>query len=302
MNFNQLNPKVAETIEKALHVSRDQVTDIKMSKKGMTNRSFLFKCQGKKFIMRLPGEGTDKLIQRKEEYEVYQAIAPLRISDAVCYFNPENGYKISEFLEGARVCDAGSMEDVAVCMGLLRAFHEKNIQVSHTFDLFGQIDFYESLWGEAGSCFEDYRRTRANVFSLREYIDKQKKRWTLTHMDAVSDNFLLIPGGDGKAEEARLIDWEYAGMQDASVDIAMFAVYAMYGRRQVEQLMEAYYREGCERSERLKVYCYIAACGLLWSNWCEYKRSLGISFGEYAIRQYRYAKEYYEVFMEESQK
>ena len=46
---------------------------------------------------------------------------------------------------------------------------------------------------------------------------------------------------------------------------------------------------------------YIAACGLLWSNWCEYKRSLGVEFGEYSLRQYRYAKEYYRIVREELQ-
>ena len=44
---------------------------------------------------------------------------------------------------------------------------------------------------------------------------------------------------------------------------------------------------------RVKIYCYIAMCGLLWSNWCEYKRQLGVEFGEYSLMQYRYAKEYY---------
>ena len=42
-----------------------------------------------------------------------------------------------------------------------------------------------------------------------------------------------------------------------------------------------------------KIYAYIAACGLLWSNWCEYKLLLGVEFGEYSLRQYRYAKDYY---------
>ena len=50
---------------------------------------------------------------------------------------------------------------------------------------------------------------------------------------------------------------------------------------------------------RIKIYCYIAACGLLWSNWCEYKRSLGVEFGEYSLRQYRYAKDYYKIVMDE---
>lgn len=49
----------------------------------------------------------------------------------------------------------------------------------------------------------------------------------------------------------------------------------------------------CPKKIRTKIYCYIAVCGLLWSNWCEYKRNLGVEFGEYSLRQYRYAKDYY---------
>ena len=48
----------------------------------------------------------------------------------------------------------------------------------------------------------------------------------------------------------------------------------------------------CKQGIRIKIYCYIAIAGLLWSNWCEYKRNLGVDFGEYSLKQYRYAKEY----------
>ena len=39
----------------------------------MTNRSFLFDCNSTKHIMRIPGEGTDQLINRREEAQVYQS-------------------------------------------------------------------------------------------------------------------------------------------------------------------------------------------------------------------------------------
>ena len=116
----------------------------------------------------------------------------------------------------------------------------------------------------------------------------------LTHIDAVPDNFLFVKRDDG-SEEIRLIDWEYAGMQDPHVDIAMFCIYALYDRRQVDETIAAYFPDGCSEAVRLKIYCYIAACGLLWSNWCEYKWTLGVEFGEYSLRQYRYAKEYYRI-------
>lgn len=103
-------------------------------------------------------------------------------------------------------------------------------------------------------------------------------------------------------EEIRLIDWEYAGMQDPHVDVAMFCIYSLYNKRQVDRLIAAYFTEGCSDETRIKIYCYIAACGLLWSNWCEYKRNLGVEFGEYSLRQYRYAKDYYRIVQEELKK
>ena len=230
------------------------------------------------------------MINRKLDFQVYQDIETAQICDDVFYMNPENGYKITEFLEGVRNCNPEDFSEVGACMQFLRRFHEKKLKVEHEFDLFGQIDFYESLWGKTPSVYRDYEETKQHVLSLKAYIDSQEKDWVLTHIDAVPDNFLL------SREGIRLIDWEYAGMQDPHLDIAMFAVYAMYTREQVERLIDCYFPEGAGPSVRKKIYCYIAAAGLLWSNWCEYKRQLGVEFGEYSLRQYRFAKEYYRVF------
>ncbi len=288
-NSNHLNTVAISVIAKALQVSPSQITDITVLKKGMTNRSFLFRCNGKKYIMRIPGEGTDHLINRSEEAAVYRTIDGKHICDDIAYINPENGYKITEFLEGARVCDPQSSTDVKACMLRLRQFHEMQLQVAHTFDIFRQIEFYENLWNGAPSCFRDYKKTKQQVLELKSFIDSQEKDWCLTHIDAVPDNFLFV------GDEIRLIDWEYAGMQDPHVDIAMFCIYAMYDSAHIEALIDAYFTEGCTPAVRTKIYCYIAACGLLWSNWCEYKRQLGVEFGEYSLRQYRYAKDYYKI-------
>ena len=297
---NQLKTDAIQVICKALDTKSEEITDITVLKKGMTNRSFLFTCGGKKYIMRIPGEGTDQLINRRQEAAVYQVIDGKNICDDIAYINPENGYKITEFLENARVCDPLKYEDVKKCMQRLRTFHELKLKVDHEFDIFGQIEFYETLWNGTPSIYKDYAKTKENVFSLKTYIDTHVQEKVLTHIDAVPDNFLFAEQ-DGK-EEVRLIDWEYAGMQDPHVDVAMFCIYALYNKRQVDHLIAAYFTEGCDESIRIKIYCYIAACGLLWSNWCEYKRNLGVEFGEYSLRQYRYAKDYYRIVQKELKK
>ena len=294
---SQLKSDAIDTAAQVLAVAPVDITDIAVLKKGMTNRSFMFKSGDAKYIMRIPGEGTDKLINRSQEAQVYAALSGKGICDDPVYINPENGYKITEFLEGIRVCDPLDVNDLEKCMALLRRFHEMKLKVEHEFDIFGQIEFYESLWDGKPSVYKDYAKTKANVLTLKPYIESHITEKVLTHIDAVPDNFLFYDRGNG--EELQLTDWEYAGMQDPHVDIAMFCIYALYDRSQVDQLIDIYFEGTCPDETRGKIYCYIACCGLLWSNWCEYKRNLGVEFGEYSLRQYRYSKEYFRIVKEE---
>ena len=294
---NHLKSKAIQTIASVLNCDEHDITDITVLKKGMTNRSFLFCVHGNKYIMRIPGEGTEQLINRHQEADVFRAISGLGLCDDPVYINPENGYKITKYLEGIRVCDTESMEDLTLCMEKLRSFHAKKIRVQHTFDIFNQIEFYEALWDGDLSVYRDYQKTKENVFGLKSFIDSVKKDWCLTHIDAVPDNFLFYTLPDG-SEALQLTDWEYSGMQDPHVDIAMFCIYSLYNKAQCDRLIDIYFKNKCDMIIRAKIYAYIAACGLLWSNWCEYKRKLGVEFGEYSLRQYRYAKNYYKYTIE----
>lgn len=293
-DYNLFPRDAIQIICQTLNATPEQIHDIKILKKGMTNRSFLFMCKEKQYIIRIPGEGTQKLVNRKKEADVYATIRDKHICDNIIYISPKNGYKITEFLHNARNCNPLNPSDTQKCMNRLRAFHEKKLTVPHRFDIFRQIDFYESLWNRKASVYHDYRQTKQNIFSLRKYMEQNKAEEVLSHIDAVPDNFLFVEGKNGE-DEIRLIDWEYSGMCDPHIDIAMFCIYAMYNKKQIDTIIQQYFIEGCSKKIRLKIYCYIAACGLLWSNWCEYKGELGIEFGEYSLRQYRYAKEYYQI-------
>lgn len=294
---NHLKSEALEIIADVFHTSSNSVTDITVLKKGMTNRSFLFTYNEKKYIMRVPGEGTKQLINRRHEAEVYRAIQGKGLCDAPVFIDPCNGYKITKYLDGVRTADKNSEKDLKRCMDKLREFHGMKLKVDHEFDIFGQIEFYESLWEGQPSIYKDYMRTKKNVMSLRPYIEAHTETKVLTHMDAVPDNFLFYRTNDG--EQLQLTDWEYAGMQDPHADIAMFCIYSLYDKSRADRLIDIYFCSQCPKETRTKIYCYIAACGLLWSNWCEYKSRQGVEFGEYSLRQYRYAKDYYKIVQNE---
>ena len=301
-NSNQLQNKAIRTIAEVLHCSEKDIINISVLKKGMTNRSFLFTVHGDKYIMRIPGEGTDMLINRENEAAVYRAISGLGLCDDPIYINSDNGYKITKYMENVRVCDSDNVEDLLLCMEKLNRFHEMDLKVSYSFDIFSKIEFYEKLWNGQKSIYNDYEKTKENVFSLKTFLDSTKKNWCLTHIDAVCDNFLFYVPEEGEPEQLQLTDWEYSGMQDPHVDLAMFCIYSLYNKKQTDRLIDIYFQNQCDKKTRIKIYCYIAVCGLLWSNWCEYKRNLGVEFGEYALRQYRYAKDYYRLVEKEVEK
>ncbi len=83
----------------------------------------------------------------------------------------KNGYKITKFLNHARVCNPNDQNDVQKCMNRLRQFHEMHLSVDHDFDIFDQINFYENLWNGKPSIYRDYQKTKDNVLSLKSYID-----------------------------------------------------------------------------------------------------------------------------------
>lgn len=293
-NAFSIQPECIDIICRSLHIAPAKIRDIQPLKTGMTNRSFFFTCENVQYIFRIPGEGTGKLINRQNEYNVYQQIKNKDICDDVIYFSAETGYKITRYIPHSRNCNPQSTADVKRCMSFLKHFHQNRFSVAHTFDVFQTIEYYESLM-DAVPRQTDYLVTKRHVFSLKAYIDAQPKDFCLTHIDAVPDNFLLTD------DRVYLIDWEYAAMQDPHLDIAMFAIYALYDRAQIDALIDIYFENTCPKETRLKIYCYVAMCGLLWSNWCEYKASLGVTFDEYAEKQYQYAKDFYQFFMEEKE-
>lgn len=284
--------KAMELVSEVFEVPESEIQDIRCLKSGMTNKSFLFQVHDRHYICRIPGPGTELLINRTEEAQVYDVIAPLNISEHVVYINGRTGYKIAKYYEGARNSRSADWTDVAQCMEVLHKLHASNLQVDHEFNMRERISFYERLCSShGGTLFEDYEMVREWMEELMDRLDQLGRPKVLAHIDSVADNFLFLPNGS-----VRLIDWEYAGMCDPLIDVAMCAIYSYYDEDATEKLIRIYFDQlGREATseERLSVYAHMALGGFLWSLWAVYKSSVGEEFGEYTLIMYRYAKRYY---------
>lgn len=201
IKYNNLPLEAVSVIIEALKANENEISDIITLKNGMTNSSFRFTCQNQKYIIRVPGKGTEFLINRQQEFNVYETIKDRGMCDAPIYINPNNGYKITRFLENIRPCNPKNCHDIHLCVRKIRSLHDMNLKVDHKFDIFKQIDFYEFLRGNVPSIYPDYSITKKNIFSLKKYIENHISQYCLTHIDAVPDNFLFYN------DKLQLTDW-----------------------------------------------------------------------------------------------
>ena len=91
----------------------------------------------------------------------------------------------------------------------------------------------------------------------------------------------------------KLLDWEYAGMCDPAIDVAMCAIYSYYDETQMEHLLKLYLKREPTKEELFATYAYAALggfCGVCgrFTRAC-WARSLGNT----PSSRYRYAKKYY---------
>ena len=286
---NHSNNQAMELISSVFQIPESEIHNIHCLKSGMTNKSFLFQVHGKSYICRVPGPGTGLLINRHQEADVLEAVANLGITEHVIYFNRDTGYKITEYYENSRNADVHNESDMQQCMDLVTKLHQSGIQLKHSFDIRERIAFYENLCIKHGGIpFEDYEVVKDRMNTLMDHLDALNRPKTIAHIDSNVDNFLFLPDGDLK-----LIDWEYCGMCDPLIDVAMCGIYSYLNEEQMDRLIHIYLHREPAEEERTVIYSYVALGGFLWSLWAVYKSELGEEFGEYTIIMYRYAKRYY---------
>ena len=280
--------ELIDSIAACMHASTTEISNIKDMKKGMTNNSWLFDFHNKTYVYRQPGIGSNQLCNRAAEAEAYKAVRWLHMSDEVVYFNKDTGVKIAEYIRNGRACDSANMKDVEDCLLFLkRTLHAASKTVSNEFDAFKMIEKYEMLAGNAKKA-DDYDDVRQHVFALRQFTRKNRKKYCLCHIDPNQDNFLICKSG------IKLLDWEYAAMQDPLIDVAMFIIYAGYDKQHADMAIDAYLEHKVDILSTKMIYAYIAMSGFLWYDWCRFKIAKGNQqfSDEYMQSQYDYAKQY----------
>lgn len=282
---------VLKTIAKIFQIDLSLLKDFHIIKKGMTNNSFTFSINKKQYIFRLSGFGSDKLLSRKNEAAVYQTLKDYDISDEVIYFDANKGYKIAYYYHDSTSLTAYRAQDIFDAMELLNRLHQKKLVVNHTFEFSNWLETYYQLTLKQKVSFPDnFAEFKVAIEKLIKELQLLNRPAVLCHIDSVAGNILRLKEG-----RHIFIDWEYAGMADPMLDVAMYAISANYNPSLANQLLNIYLKRDASAFERNLFYHYIVVASFLWSIWALYKQAIGIDYEKYYTDKYQIAQNYFDL-------
>ena len=281
---------IKEKLQRILNVQANEIEDV-VPAGGMTNKNYLVKISGQEYILRMPGNGTESMINRVNEKHNSTLANEISIDTDILYFDENSGIKISKLIEDAETINAQTAkreEIMELTTQVLRKLHDSELEFKNTFNVFDEIKKYEDLLVQAnGKNFEDYKLIRENVMNLEEELNNLGIDIKACHNDTVPENFIR-----GNGNKLYLIDWEYSGANDPMWDLAAHIIECDFNEDEEELFLQKYFKTTeVEDKYRKKILIYKICQDFLWSLWTNIKEAKGDDFGSYGIDRYNRAKE-----------
>ncbi len=255
---------------------------------GMSNKNFKVDIAGRSYVLRVPGNGSDGMVERtNEEFNAIEACR-LGVNPPIRYFNPKTGVKLADFIENAETLTAATIQrhdNMRKIADIYRTVHNSHIRLKNEFNIFQEIVKYDKLIDKAGATmYEGWEEIRPKVMSLENHLNSLGVDLKPCHNDALYENF--IKAADGTVY---LIDWEYSGMNDPMADFAALFIEAGFEEENEDYILERYFEGKIPGNAREKILCYQILWDYLWAQWTVIKEAKGDDFGTYGIDRFNRA-------------
>ena len=249
---------------------------------GLTNHTYHVKMSdGNEYVVRLPGEGTEELINRTDEKVSTQLACDLGIDAQLLYFGSK-GEKLTCYIKGAETLCSNSFQDDAnlqKAAKILRMLHTSGVDTKVPFDVFDMAAGYEKIIIDNNvALFDDYKSIKEQVMRIQNFTEKNTKtKMVPCHNDPLCENWVLDKNG-----ELYLIDWEYAGMNDGMWDLADVSIEAGFSADQDDAFLLHYFGRMPKKEEISRFHANKLYLDFLWSLWGKAR----VPFDGEAMEQY----------------
>lgn len=291
--MDNVSAKVNEKICAILDCQPDEIMDIQILQKGLTNILFTFVVKGTKYIFRYPGDFSQAFIYRDREVRAQQLAAKAG-SDTTYVYIDESGCKMSEFranchdLSNVYYKDVDFMCEVARS---IRRMHDQSIGMEDWEDFYNDpMESSDALMRLAsqmkGNLFQRFAKDHERINKLYEYTKKDGFELRMCHNDINADNVLVTD------TTMDIIDWEFAGYNDPAYDFGRVIGDYDCDDPDVATIVSAYLGHECSEIERLHFLAYAAIHNYYYFNWALYVESIGNSSRDWMIFFYRQVQKF----------
>ena len=232
---------------------------------GLTNKNFKVVDGENKYVLRIPGEGTEEYIDRKAEEAAARISADVGVNAEVLHFDTSSGVQLTRFIEGAITMNEEGFKQPGTAGRAalaLRDVHRSGKKFTSEFNIFSMMDEYLGiLRGKNAWVPDGYEKVQEEADSVRHALAANPLETVPCHCDPLAENFL------DTGERMYVVDWEYAGNNDPMWDLGDLSVEADFGADQDQELLEAYCDGNPSPENIARMVLYKAMCDLLWPLW-----------------------------------
>ena len=252
---------------------------------GMSNKNFKVTFNNKEYVLRVPGNGSEGMVERKNEECNSMLGCEMGVNPSVLYFNSETGVKLTDFISNAETLNSATIQrtdNLKAVTDILKRLHNSSVRLNNEFNVFHEIIRYEQLMQLVGAeMYEGWQKVRKAIFNLESYLNELGIALKPCHNDLVPEN--LIKDECGKVY---LIDWEYSGMNDPMSDLAAMFLEANFSEENIDYVLNRYFDGDVPANTKLKIIIYQILLDYLWAIWTVVKEAKGDDFGTYGRDRY----------------
>ncbi len=266
---------------------KDRKLEYAHLKGGITNHNFKVTIDGEKYMVRIPGAGSDLFIDRANELECSIQAGKTGVSPEVVYHIKEENVSVFRFISGKTLNTEQIARSNQIIRRIVRAIGtvHREAKFSFTFNPFETVRKYMGFVKKYRAPLpEDIDWMLSVGNEIERVIKRNKPKEVACHNDYLSENFM----DDGK--KIWIIDWEYGGIGDPYFDLGDFAVEHPFTKEQEEMIIHEYCGEVNEMG-LYRMLLYKIVSDLWWAIWAMIQSKVSkIDFDFYSYGSRRFQR------------
>jgi thiamine kinase-like enzyme len=224
MSIKTLNLELLKTY----NIFKEELLSLETLKnQGFNNISYLLKTSKKAYIIRVFKSNDSVNISRKFEYKIQKKAFNQNIASKPIFLN--NEFMIYEYSKGIHKTKL-SNTDIKNLILKVKKFHKFKVK-EKLYDLKNDFKNYEKILKDETSL-----KLLKESFKILTKLEKFKIDPVLTHHDLNPKNIIF------NKNSIKIIDWEYAGVNDKFFDLASICVEFNLNKKEEELLLRFYFK------------------------------------------------------------